>query len=50
MDNGIVRYGLRIIPPQSMYQDILNHAHQTHNGNDATLKLIENEFYWMHMR
>ena len=50
IDNGIIRYGSRIISPQSMYRDIFNYAHQTHNGIDATLKLIEKKFYWIGMR
>ena len=50
MENGIVRLGSKVIPPSSLYRRIFDNAHQTHNGVNATLKLVQNEFYWHGMR
>ena len=49
-DQECVRLRSRIIPPQSMYKNIFDIAHQSHCGMQATLRLIENEFYWPGMR
>jgi len=48
-ENDLVRYGDRIVPPQSMYREIFDNAHQSHNGMQSTMKLISQEFYWPHM-
>lgn len=50
IDEGVVRCGSKIVPPSSLYNRIMGIAHQTHNGVDATLTLIQKDFYWPGMR
>lgn len=50
IDDGVVRYGSKVVPPSSLYNRILSIAHQTHNGVAATLMLIQKDFYWPEMR
>jgi len=48
--DGLIRYCDRIVPPQSMYSKIFDVAHQSHNGINSTLILIQKEFYWPNMK
>ena len=47
---GLIRLGSRIVPPQPLQRQILEIAHQSHNGMDSTLCLVQREFYWPNMR
>ena len=49
-ENNVIRLGSKVVPPQSLYRRIFEVAHQTHNGVDATLRLIQREFFWPAMR
>lgn len=44
-ENGLIRFGSRVVPPQSLHRRILEAAHQSHNGMDSTLRLIQREFF-----
>ena len=48
--DDIIRLGSKIVPPQSIYRRIFDVVHQTHNGVQATLHLIQQEFFWPNMR
>ena len=47
--DGLIRYQSLIVPPSSLYHQIFENAHQTHNGIRATLSLIQRELFWPHM-
>ena len=49
-ENDLVRVGSKIVPPKSLYHRIFQNAHQTHNGVDSTMKMIQKEFFWPNMR
>ena len=49
LDNNIIRLGTRVVPPKSLYEEILRVAHQSHCGIKATLSLVANEFFWPNM-
>ena len=49
-ENDIIRVGSKVVPPQSLYKQIFDVAHQSHNGIQSTLRLIQNEFFWPGMR
>ena len=49
-ENNIIRLGSKVVPPHSLYRRIFEVAHQTHNGVNATLRLIQREFFWPAMR
>ena len=48
-NNGLVRVGSKVVPPQSLYYSIFRVAHQTHNGVKSTLAIMQKEFYWPNM-
>ena len=48
-NDGCIRLGSRVVPPQSLYKNIYDIAHQSHCGIQATQKLIAQEFYWPNM-
>lgn len=48
--NGLVRIGSKIVPPQAMYYRIFKVAHQSHQGIQSTMKMIQKEFYWPNMK
>ena len=49
-DDGCIRLGSRVVPPQTLYRRIFDIAHQSHNGVQSTCRLIEREFFWPNMR
>jgi hypothetical protein len=49
-DDGCIRFGSRVVPPQSLFRRIFDIAHQSHNGIQSTCRLIEREFFWPNMR
>jgi len=46
---GLIRMGSKIILPESLYRKIFDHAHQTHNGTQSTVSMIQQEFFWPFM-
>ena len=48
-DDNIIRIGSKVVPPRSLYSDIIKVAHQTHSGIHATTMLISREFFWPFM-
>jgi transposase InsO family protein len=49
-DDGLIRRGSKVVPPASMLDRIFKMAHQSHCGAQATMRLIEREFWWPQMR
>ena len=49
-ENDCIRLGSRIVPPRTLYRRIFEKAHESHCGMQATLKLIQREFFWPRMR
>ena len=43
--NNVIRLGLKVMSPQSLHHRIFEVACQAHNGVDATLRLIQREFF-----
>lgn len=44
-ENDLIRVGSKIVSPKSLYHRIFQNAHQTYNGVESTLKLIQKEFF-----
>lgn len=49
VEDEIIRYGSKIVPPQSLYKCIFEIAHQTYDGMNATTKMISKDFFWPQM-
>lgn len=49
-ENECVRIGSKVVPPQNLFWRIFEIAHQSHSGMQATLTLIQREFFWPGMR
>ena len=49
-ENDCVRLGSKVVPPQNLFRRVFEIAHQSHNGMQATLTLIQQEFFWPGMR
>ena len=41
--------GSRYVPAENLRIEIINMAHQSHCGRDATKKLIKTDFWWPQM-
>ena len=41
VDNDVIRFGSKVVPPRSLHKRIFEIAHQTHNGIGSTLRLIQ---------
>ena len=48
-EQNIIRIGTKVVPPRSLYEDILRVAHQSHSGTKATSVLVHREFFWPYM-
>ena len=44
-DKGHIRLGSKLLPPQTLQKEIISVAHQSHNGIQSTLRLIQREFF-----
>ena len=49
-NDGLIRIGSKILPPQSLYKTIFDIAHQSHGGVSSTVCMIQREFFWPKMR
>lgn len=49
-ENGLIRFGSRVVPPQSLHRRILEVSHQSYYGMDSALPLVQSEFFWPGMR
>ena len=49
-DNDLIRLGSKVVAPRSLHKQIMENAHQSHNGVQSTYTLIQREFFWPHMR
>ena len=46
----LIRVGSKVVPPQALHERIFRNAHQSHCGTQATIRLIDREFWWPQMR